>query len=101
MLVEFSMTPVGKEESVSKYVARAVDIVDKSGLPYRLTAMGTIVEGNWDELFALLKRCHRALEKDCSRIKTVIRLDFRKGYRNRITRMVESVERNLDREVRK
>jgi len=50
------MTPLGKGESVSQYVARVVDVVDKSGLPYVLTPMGTIIEGeSWDEVMDVLK----------------------------------------------
>jgi len=47
VLLEFSMAPLGLGESVSEHVARVVDVIDKSGLPYQLTPMGTIVEGEW------------------------------------------------------
>ena len=45
LLLEFSMSPLGKGESVSKYVARSLDIIDKSGVDYRLNPMGTVLEG--------------------------------------------------------
>ena len=51
VLLEFSMSPLGKGESVGKYVARSLDIIDKSGVDYRLNPMGTVLEGEWDEVF--------------------------------------------------
>lgn len=57
VLLEFSMSPLGKGESVGEYVARSLEIIDQSGLDYRLHAMGTVVEGEWDEVFAVVKRC--------------------------------------------
>ena len=61
MLLEFSMTPLGKGESVSKYVARSLDIIDRSGLDYRLHAMGTIIEGEPAEVLAVLQQCLDAM----------------------------------------
>ena len=59
-LLEFSITPLGAGESVSQYVARAVDLIDKSGLDYRLHAMGTVVEGDVGPLLDLLQAVHRS-----------------------------------------
>src|SRR5713101_3125768 len=53
-IAEFSITPIGKGVSVGEYVARAVDIVDRSGLPYRLNPMGTVIEGSFDQVLALI-----------------------------------------------
>jgi uncharacterized protein YqgV (UPF0045/DUF77 family) len=47
VLLEFAMAPGGKGESVSEYVARILDVIDRSGVPYQLTPMGTILEGDW------------------------------------------------------
>jgi len=56
-LVFVSMTPLGKGESVSAYVAKVVDVIDRSGLPYVLTPMGTIVEGeSWEEVMEVLRQ---------------------------------------------
>ena len=49
MLAEFSIVPIGKDVSLSKYVAKSLDIIDKSGIEYRMNPMGTVVEGEWDE----------------------------------------------------
>ncbi len=62
-LMEFSMIPLDKGSSFSPYVAELLNLVHESGLDYRLTAMGTVVEGEWDDLLSLLTKCFRALEK--------------------------------------
>ena len=74
-LVEFSMVPLDKGASFSSYVARLLSIIDESGLDYRLTAMGTIVEGEWDDIVGLLTRCFRELEKDSTRIALHAKFD--------------------------
>ena len=79
MLVEFSVLPVGKGPSLSDAVAEAVDLVSRSGLSYKVTEMGTIIEGEWEEVFALIQRCHTALLRDSARVVTAIKVDDRKG----------------------
>ena len=75
------MSPLGKGESVGKYVARSLDIIDKSGVDYRLNPMGTVLEGEWDEVFAVVKKCYERMKKDCGRISCTIKVDYRKGPR--------------------
>ncbi|NPB06778.1 MAG: MTH1187 family thiamine-binding protein [Aquificae bacterium] len=100
-LVFVSMTPLDKGESVSKYVARVVDVVDKSGLPYVLTPMGTIIEGeDWDEVMEVLKKGFEALKEDCNRISITMKIDYRKGKKNRLTQKVKSVEEKLGRPIK-
>ncbi|MDW8096150.1 MAG: MTH1187 family thiamine-binding protein [Aquificaceae bacterium] len=102
VLVFVSMTPLGKGESVSQYVARVVDIVDRSGLDYVLTPMGTIVEGEtWDEVMKVLKDGFEALKKDCPRISITMKIDYREGVSGRIKAKVKSVEDKLGREIKK
>lgn len=102
VLVFVSMTPLGKGESVSEYVARVVDIVDKSGLPYVITPMGTIIEGeSWDEVMSVLKRGFEALKEDCPRISITMKIDYREGKSGRLQGKVKSVEEKLGREIRK
>jgi uncharacterized protein (TIGR00106 family) len=100
LLVEVSMSPFGKGESVGKYVARSLDIIDRSGLDYRLNPMGTVLEGEWDEIFAVIKRCYTRMRRDCNRISISIRADYRKGAKGRLTGKVRSVERRLKRRLR-
>jgi uncharacterized protein (TIGR00106 family) len=84
VLLEFSMSPLGKGESVGAYVARSLDIIDKSGVPYRLNPMGTVLEGEWDEVFGVVKQCYERMKKDCNRISCTIKVDYRKGAAGRL-----------------
>jgi len=100
VLLEFSMSPLGKGESVGKYVARSLDIIDKSGIPYQLNPMGTVLEGEWDEVFAVVRRCYQRMRQDCNRISCTIKVDFRKGHSGRLSSKVKSVERRLKRKIK-
>jgi uncharacterized protein (TIGR00106 family) len=100
VLLEFSMSPLGKGESVGKYVARSLDIIDKSGIEYRLNPMGTVLEGEWDELFAVVRRCFDRMRKDCNRISCTIKIDYRRGHKGRLSSKVASVEKHLKRRVK-
>ncbi len=99
VLLEFSMTPSTKEESKSAYVARVLDIIDKSGLPYQLTPMGTIIEGEWSEVMAVVTDCFRSLEVDCPRISSQIKIDFRAGTNTRMKSKVDKLESLLGRRL--
>ena len=61
VMLEFAMAPHGQGESLSAHVARILDLIDKSGVPYQLTPMGTILEGEWDEVMAVVTRCFEAI----------------------------------------
>ena len=100
MLAEFSITPIGKGTSVATYVARCLDIVDASGLDYRMNAMGTVVEGPFDEVLALIARCHKAIAKDCDRVSTIVKIDDRKGAARQLEAKVRRVEEALGRKLR-
>ena len=100
VLLEFSMSPMDKGESVSRYVSRSLDLIDKSGVPYRLNPMGTVLEGEWDEVFGVVKKCYERMRKDCRRISIGIRVDYRKGARGRLESKIVSVERRLKRKMK-
>ena len=100
VLLEFSMSPFGKGESLSPYVARSLDIIDKSGLPYQLTPMGTILEGEWDEVMGVVSACFEALKTDCPRISVHLKADYRAGRSGRLQSKVEAVEQRLGRKLR-
>ena len=95
LLINFSIFPLDKGESVSRYVARAVKTIEDSGLPDRIGPMGTSIEGEWDEVMDEVKRCFENLKEDCSRVYMVIAGDYRKTGSDRIDSKVESVERKL------
>ncbi len=86
--------------SVSEYVARCLDLVDRSGLAYRLNPMGTVVEGPFDDVMTLIGKCHKAVAADCERVSTIIKIDDRKGARNQIVEKVAKVERLVGRKLR-
>jgi len=99
-IAEFSITPIGKGSSVGTYVARCLDIVDRSGVPYRLNAMGTVVEGELGVVFKLIARCHKAVAEDCERVSTIVKIDDRKGTSGQLDAKVKDVERRLGRKLR-
>ena len=94
-LIHFSIFPVDKGTSVSPYVARAVRIIRKSGLPYQVGPMSTAVEGSYEEVMAVVKKCFRELRKDSERIYMTLQMDYREGATNRIEGKVRSVEEKL------
>lgn len=100
VLLEFSMSPFSKGESVSRYVSRSLDMIDHSGMDYRINPMGTVIEGSWDQVFGLVKRCFEAMKKDCNRISVSIKVDYRKGHRGRLNSKIASVERRLKRKLK-
>jgi uncharacterized protein YqgV (UPF0045/DUF77 family) len=62
--------------------------------------MGTVIEGEWDEVFAVVKRCFDQMRRDCNRISISIKADYRKGAKGRLTSKVRSVEKRLKRRLK-
>jgi len=99
-LVEFAMFPTEKTQSKSAFVARVLDIVDKSGLTYQLTPMGTIIEAETvGEVFRVIEDAYSELQEDCSRIYSAIKIDYRVGPVGRLNKKVGSVEEKLGRKL--
>ena len=101
ILLEFSMTPLDKGESVSPFVSRSLNIIDESGLDYRLNPMGTVLEGEWDEVMTVLRKCYKTMSTDCSRITCSIKIDYRKGHSGRLQSKVTSIENKLGKKLKK
>ena len=99
VLLEFAMAPRGVGESLTPYVARILDIIDKSGLAYQLTPMGTIIEGEWDAVMGVVTACFKALEKDCPRIGVNLKVDWKKGGASRLASKIDSVEKVVGRKL--
>jgi uncharacterized protein (TIGR00106 family) len=95
MLAAFSITPLGTGDSVGAAVAEAVRLVRESGLPNETNAMFTNVEGDWDEVMALLKACVDRVAVEAPRVSVVIKLDVRPGHEGALLEKVASVERHL------
>lgn len=101
VLLEFSMSPLDKGESLSPFVSRIIDVIDKSGVTYRLTAMGTILEGEYDEVMSVVRNCFKELERDCMRISVNLKIDYRKGSQSRMNSKIDKIETLLKRDVNK
>jgi uncharacterized protein (TIGR00106 family) len=101
MLVEFSVVPLGAGASVSPQIARVFKIVSESGVSYKANPMGTVLEGEWDEVMGVVKRCHDEVMKDSERVLTSIKIDDRKGRGQRIEKKLESVEQKLGMKLKK
>lgn len=100
MLVAFSVAPSGDghaDGSVHDAVAAAVRIVRESGLPNHTGSMFTEIEGEWDEVFAVIKQATEAVAIFGSRVSLVIKADIRAGYSGEITGKVERLEAALER----
>ena len=96
MIAAFSITPLGVGESVSDAVAEAVRIVRESGLPNETNAMFTNIEGEWDQVMAVIKRCVDRVAEVAPRVSLVIKIDHRPAMVEGLTRKVASVEAILD-----
>lgn len=95
MIAEFSIVPIGKGESLSEFVAECIKIVKESGVNYQLTPMCTILEGEYDEVMGVIKKCHMKVMSMCSRALTSIKIDDRKGRKDAMTAKVKSVEEKI------
>ncbi|MCP4266443.1 MAG: MTH1187 family thiamine-binding protein [Candidatus Brocadiaceae bacterium] len=100
MIVNFTIVPIGRESSLSAQVAEILKIVSESGIDYKLHSMGTILEGEWDNIMKLIKKCHKKILKDSDRVLTTITIDDHKGRSCRIAGKVKSVERKLVKKLR-
>lgn len=99
MLVAFSVAPSGtgrSDGSVHDAVAAAVRIVRESGLPNRTTSMFTEIEGEWDEVFDVIRRATEAVGEYGSRVSLVLKADIRPGYSGELDAKVERLETALD-----
>ncbi len=100
-LVEFSIFPTEKTQSKSEFVARVLDIIDRSGLEYQFTPMGTIIEApTVEEALAVINDAYEELQKDCGRVYSSIKIDWREGPVGRLNKKVGSVEAKLGRKLK-
>ena len=92
MLVELNMNLLGRGSHLSYDLAQILKIIDESGLPYCLTPLGTCIEGEWDELMPLLKKCHNHARTVSSHVMTTIRIEDEEGETEKITKNISAVE---------
>jgi len=96
-LVNLQIIPVGTEVSVSPYIAECERVLEKSGLVYQLHANGTNIEGDWDEVFAAIKRCHEVVhEMGAPRIHSMVSVGTRVDKEQSLNDKVDSVKRRLE-----
>jgi uncharacterized protein (TIGR00106 family) len=96
MLIAFSVTPLGVGEGVGEIVAEAVRVVRASGLPNETDSMFTTIEGDWDEVMAVVKDAVDAVAARAPRVSLVLKADLRPGVTDGLTSKVETIERYLE-----
>ncbi len=101
MVMELTIIPLGSGRSLSGAIAGLVEIIEDSGLDYRMTAFGTLIEGTWDQLTGVAKRCHFKAREKSERVLTMIRLDDYGERTGETDGAVDRVEKKLGREVKK
>ncbi|THB70544.1 MAG: thiamine-binding protein [Desulfovibrio sp.] len=96
VIIDMSIYPMDKGEHLSPYVARAVKIIEQSGLDYVFGPMSTAIEGEWDEVMAVVDQCMRELSKDCDRVLLALRADNRKGRTKGLSDKITSVREHME-----
>lgn len=99
MLASFSVVPIGVGEELKEIIADVLSIIDESGLKYTLGAMQTTIEGEEDEVMALIMKCHRRVREIAPRVLTHITIDDRNGATGRLTGKIADVEDVLGRKL--
>ncbi len=92
MLAQVSFVPVGTGEELKELLAGTAKIIASSELHYQLTSMGTIIEGEWDEIMALVKKCHDEVAGLAQRVVTNVTIDDRQGLTNRLKNNALEIE---------
>ena len=101
MMVQLSIMPVSEDQHLSEPIAKAVKIVDESGLEYRLTPMGTLIKGEWQEVMSVVKKCHEAVQQDFDRVMTQLKIDDVKDGDISFDDKIRSVEETAEMEFNK
>jgi len=101
MVMELTIIPLGSGRSLSGAIADLLKIIEGSGLDYRMTAFGTLMEGTWEELLDIAKHCHFEMRGKCERVFTLMRLDDCGKRSGEIEGAVNRVEQKLGRAVSK
>jgi uncharacterized protein (TIGR00106 family) len=101
MLLELSVIPLGRGRSISAEIVDLVKIIDGSGLDYRLTAAGTIIEGHWEQLMDVARKCHAEMRQKTERVITFMKVDDYDDRTGRLTAAITSVEGKLGKPVKK
>jgi uncharacterized protein (TIGR00106 family) len=104
MLFELSIIPIGSGSHVSGELAAVLKEIESSGLPYRLTPSGTCIEGDWEEVLALVKKCHDVVRGQSSHVMTSLRIEDDaddQGRGSKLIRNIESIEEKVGHHLNK
>ena len=101
MLVELSIDPLGRGTHLSHDLAEILKIIDESHLRYSLTPFGTCIEGEWDEVMPLVKRCHEQARVSSSHVMTTVRIEDEAGATDKLNENIASVERIVGHELKR
>ena len=99
VMAEFSVVPIGQGVSLSPIIARVLKIVSESGVSYKTNPMGTVLEGSWNDVMTIVKKCHDEVMKDAERAVTTIKIDDRKGVDARMGKKLTSVEQRMGKKL--
>jgi uncharacterized protein (TIGR00106 family) len=100
MLAEMNITLLGRGTHLSGDLGRILKIVDESGIRYRLTPSGTCLEGEWDEVMDLIKKCHREARSFCTYVLTTVKIEDESGANNKLNENISSIERAVGRQLK-
>jgi uncharacterized protein (TIGR00106 family) len=101
MLVELSITPIGVGEHTSHELAEVLKLIDESGLRYELTPSATCIEGEWEEVMAVVRLCHERVRNRCPHVVTTIKIEDEAGATNKLADNITSVEKKAGRALRR
>ncbi len=94
-LVAVAIAPVGVGEELSKEVAKVIQVIRQSGLPYHTSSMFTEIEGSWDEVMEVVKQATFVLAEQGIRTEVVLKADIRPGYQDMMASKVEKIDKLL------
>lgn len=96
VLMNFAMFPTDQGPSVSEFVSKVIDMINKSGVSYKLTAMGTIIETETlAEAQEIVQKAYDILEPYSDRVYSTIHFDIRKNKTGRLSQKIESIENKI------
>lgn len=101
MLVELTIIPIGTGPHLSGQLADIVSIIDASGLPYELTPSGTCIEGEWDDVMPIVRKCHDEARRSSSHIQTLISIEDDQNEKNKLRANVSAIENRLGHSLRR
>jgi uncharacterized protein (TIGR00106 family) len=91
--MQFAMFPTDKGASASPFVSRIIGMIRESGIPYQLSAMGTIIETETlEEAQSIVSKAYSLLQEDCSRVYCTVTFDIREGETGRMQQKIKSIE---------